>query len=125
MRSMSAVTRSLLAAAACAVTVHAVGTAPAPVLAQAGPQGRGGGGGDSIAAQLFTLLDGNRDGGLTRGELKSALDTWYTQWDASKSNAIGLEQVFIGLNSAFPASSVQAAPPQNRTPRPEIRRAHV
>jgi type 1 glutamine amidotransferase len=118
MRSMSAVTRSLLAAAACAVTVHAMG-AGRTALAQAGPQGRGGAGGDSVAATLFTLLDGNKDGSLTREETKSAFDAWYTQWDGAKINALTLEQVFFGLGSAFPPATAQSAPPQNRVPRPE------
>ena len=113
-------TRFLLAAAACAVTVHASGAGSTAALPQAAPQGRGGsGGGDSVAASLFTLLDGNKDGSLTREETRSAFDAWYTRWDTAKGNALTLEQVFFGLGSAFPPASPQAAPPQNRVPRPE------
>ena len=113
------VTRFLLAAAACVVTVHASGAGSTAALPQAAPQGRGaGGGGDSVAASLFTLLDGNKDGSLTREETRSAFDAWYTRWDTAKGNALTLEQVFFGLGSAFPPASPQAAPPQNRVPRP-------
>jgi type 1 glutamine amidotransferase len=116
MSSMNAATRVL--ATACALTVL-VGLA-GRTAAQAGPQGRGGGGGgDSVAATLFTLLDGNKDGSLTREETKAALDAWYTKWDSAKGNALTLEQVFFGVGTAFPPASVQAAPPQNRVPRPE------
>ncbi len=109
------VARFLPAVAACVVAVHVSGAG----MPQAAPQGRGGGGGDPVAASLFTLLDGNKDGSLTREETKSAFDAWYTQWDAAKGNALSLEQVFFGLGSAFPAPSPQSTPPQNRVPRPE------
>jgi type 1 glutamine amidotransferase len=117
------VRRVLSAAVACTVIVYAGSIGSAASVPQAAPaaqpaQGRGAGG-DSVSGLLFTLLDTNKDGGLTRDELKGTLDGWYTQWDASKSNAVTLEQVFIGLNSAFPPASAQAAPPQSRTPRPE------
>ena len=116
--------RLLSAAVACAVVVYAGRAGSAAGMSQAAPagqpaQGRGGPGGDSVSGLFFTLLDSNKDGGLTREELKATLDGWYTRWDASKSNAVTLEQVFIGLNSAFPPASAQAAPPQSRTPRPE------
>ena len=122
MRSMSAVTRSLFAAAACVVTVSALAADGTAARGQAGPPGRGGsgsGGGDSVAATLFILLDSNKDGSLTREETKSAFDAWYTQWDRAKGNALTLEQVFFGLGTAFPPASAQSAPPQNRVPRPE------
>jgi type 1 glutamine amidotransferase len=116
MSSRRAVTHLLLAAAACVVTVQ-VSSAGMP---QAAPQGRGGGGGDdSVAASLFTLLDGNKNGAVTREEMRSTFDAWYTQWDTAKSNGLTLEQVFFGVGSAFPPASPQAAPPQNQVPRPE------
>lgn len=123
MRSSNAVPRVLSAAVACAVIVYAGRAGSAAGLPQAAPAGQAaqgrGAGGDSVSGLLFTLLDTNKDGRLTREELKGTFDGWYTQWDASKSNAVTLEQVFIGLNSAFPPASAQAAPPQSRTPRPE------
>jgi type 1 glutamine amidotransferase len=78
-------------------------------------QSRAGG----AAASLFALLDANKDGALTRDEMKAGFDAWYTQWDASKTDAIGQEQVFRGLNAAIPPPPPAAAPPQNQVPRPE------
>ena len=82
-------------------------------------QGRGAGADGGLGASLFTLLDSNKDGSLTRDELKGTFDAWYTRWDASKSNALTLEQVFFGVSTAFPAPPPGAAPPQNQTPRQE------
>ena len=72
-----------------------------------------------MAASLFTLLDGNKDGSprVKRRGPRSTRGT--TRWDTAKGNALTLEQVFFGVGSAFPPASAQAAPPQNRVPRPE------
>jgi type 1 glutamine amidotransferase len=72
-----------------------------------------------LASSFFTLLDTNNDGAITRDEVRAVLDSWYTRWDASKSNALTGEQVFFGVASAFPAPPAGEAPPQNQTPRPE------
>jgi len=80
---------------------------------------RAGGQGGGPAAALFTALDANKDGSLTREELKAGLDAWYTQWDKSKANAIGAEQIFGGLNALIPAGPGAAAQAQNQTPRPD------
>jgi type 1 glutamine amidotransferase len=89
------------------------------------PQGRGGRG-SAVANSLFTAVDTNADGSLTRAELKATLDKWYTEWDSAKSNALTQEQVFMGVNAALPPPPApaggrgNAAPqPQNQTPRPE------
>lgn len=103
MNRKNRLTRYLLIAA-CGVIAYG---ADRPLLAQ------------QLAATFFTLLDGNNDGTLTRDEMLGAFDTWYTQWDAAKSNALAPEQVFIGVATAFPAPPPGEAPPQNQTPRPE------
>jgi type 1 glutamine amidotransferase len=72
-----------------------------------------------VAASLFTLLDADKDGALTRAELKAGLEAWHAQWDVAKANAVSGEQVFRGLAAALPAPPPGAAPPQNQTPRPE------
>ena len=96
------------------------------------PQGRGGGGGGRggfVAPALFTVIDANKDGGVTRDEMKAAFEKLYTDWDAAKSNALTQDQLAAGLNAALPAPAPPAggfgggrgAQPQNQTPDP----AHV
>ena len=88
--------RYLLAVAGCAVGMS-LGAADW-IGAAAQPQGGG------PSATLFTLVDTNKDGAVTREELKGTFDKWYTEWDKTKSNALTLEQVFMGLGSVFPAA---------------------
>jgi type 1 glutamine amidotransferase len=110
--------RMLLAAAGCAVAILAGGTDPAK--AQQPAQGRGGGrGGGGMSSALFTALDASNDGALTRDELKATFDGWYAKWDASRGNALTIEQLFMGLSGVFPAPPAGAAAPQNQTPRPD------
>jgi type 1 glutamine amidotransferase len=101
------------------------------VIAQA-PQGRGGGGGGrgGVGVGLFTALDANKDAAVTRDEMKTAFDKWYTEWDTAKSNALTQEQLTAGLNAALPApapapgftgAAGRGAAPQPQTPDP----AHV
>ena len=110
-----AVPRYLLAVAGAAVAICA-GTVDWAVAA---PQGQGGG----PSATLFTLVDTNKDGAVSREELKGTFDKWYTEWDKAKTNALTLEQVFMGLGSVFPpappAGGRGGAPAQNQTPRAE------
>ena len=79
----------------------ALGVSAAP-QAQA-PQGRGGGGRGGVATGLFTAIDANKDGGVTRDEMKAAFDKWYSDWDTTKSNALTQEQLAAGLNAVLPA----------------------
>src|SRR5688500_4115967 len=112
MRARGVRHRILLTAASCVVAVYLGGMDPAK--AQQASPGRAGG----MSSALFTALDANKDGALTRDELKATFNSWYTAWDTSKANALTPEQVFMGLSAAFPAAP-GAAPPQNQTPRPE------
>ena len=86
---------------------------PSAQSQQAGASGRGG-----VLSSLFGMLDVNKDGALTRDELKAALDERFTQWDRSKTNALVLEQVYMGLNAAIPPGA-PAGQLQNQTPQPE------
>jgi type 1 glutamine amidotransferase len=114
-------------AAACAAATIVMGGA----LQGQAPQGRGGGGGrGGVGAGLFTALDSNSDGGVTRDEMKAAFDKWYTDWDSAKSNALTQEQLTAGLTAALPAPAPapgftggagRGAAPQPQTPDP----AHV
>jgi type 1 glutamine amidotransferase len=100
--------------------------------APAGPQGRGGGGGGrgQAGAGIFAVSDVNKDGAVTRDELKATFDKWYTEWDSSKSNGLTQEQLVTGLSAALPQppppppgafGGGRGAAPQNQTPEP----AHV
>jgi type 1 glutamine amidotransferase len=88
-------------------------------------QGRGGRGA-ALANGLFSVVDANKDGSLTRDELKGTFDKWYTEWDAAKSNALTQEQIYLGVNTALPPPPPPAAggrggagQAQNQTPNPE------
>ena len=70
----------------------------------AGQAGRGGGRGRGGMAQpVFAALDADKDGTLTRNEMKSAFDTWFTNWDTAKNGALTEDQLLNGLLSVFPA----------------------
>ena len=108
--------RRILFAAGCAMVVCGGGFSP--TKAQQTPQGRGGGRGGGMSTALFTAIDANKDGAATREELKARFDSWYSAWDTSKTNTLTPEQIFMGLSTAFPATT-GAAPPQNQAPRPD------
>jgi type 1 glutamine amidotransferase len=93
-----------------AVTILAITMSVLNAQAPAGAQGgRGGGGGGrgGVAPALFTAVDTDKDGLLTRSEMKSAFDSWFTSWDTAKSGALAQDQLLAGLNVQFP---VPAAP---------------
>jgi type 1 glutamine amidotransferase len=95
---------TLGALAALAITLGVL-NAQAP----ANPQGgRGGGGRGGAAPALFTALDTDKDGSLTRSEMKAVFDSWFTSWDTAKSGSLGQDQMLAGLNVAFPPPAPQA-----------------
>lgn len=117
-----------LAAAACAAVLFA-GTVSTPASEQApatpqGQAGRGGWGGrGSVAPALFTAVDTDKDGSVTRAELKATFEKWFTDWDSAKAGSLTRDQLLAGLNAALP----QPQPPaggggrgavQNQTPNP-------
>ena len=88
----STATRYLLTVAGCTAALVAGGmswvTAQQPPQAPAGQaqQGRGGGGGRGNAGPaIFTVVDANKDGAVTRDEMKSTFDKWFTAWDSAKA----------------------------------------
>ena len=86
-------------------------TAQQPPQAPAGQaqQGRGGGGGRGNAGPaIFTLVDADKDGAVTRDEMKSTFDKWFTAWDSDKTGALTQEQLAAGLNAAMPAPAFPA-----------------
>ncbi len=110
-------------ATVCAAAVIAVGHVG---LQGQAPQGRGGGGGGrgNAGPAFFTAVDTNKDGAVTREEMKASFDKWYTEWDTTKSNALTQEQLTTGLSAALPAPAPPAgggrgaAAAQNQTPNP-------
>ena len=92
---------------------------------QAGPGGRGGGRGGA-GSSVFTTADSNKDGFVTRDELKAALARWLADGDAGRTGSVTQDQLATALNAAFPQPAAPAgggggrgAAPQNQTPKPE------
>jgi Ca2+-binding EF-hand superfamily protein len=70
-----------------------------------GPGGRGGPGGGpaaGIAGGLFAAADLDKDGSLTRSELKLTFEKWSAEFDSEKSGALTEETLAAGLRSALP-----------------------
>ena len=129
--------RHLLTVAGCTVALVAGGMSwvgaqqpPQPPAGQA-QQGRGGGGGGrgNAGPAIFTAIDANKDGAVTRDEMKATFDTWFTQWDSAKAGSLTQEQLQAGLTAALPAPAPpaggggffpgQGPAAQPQTPNPE------
>ena len=89
--------------------------------APAAPQGQKGGGGGrgGASAGVFTALDLNKDGSLTRDELKAAFAKWLSDGDTAKTGFLTQEQLATVLNAALPAPPAGGADPQIHDPKPE------
>ena len=61
-------------------------------------QGPGGG---RTARALFDAMDANRDGTLTRSEMESAFDSWFTTWGGG-SGTLTRDQIATGLSKVLP-----------------------
>jgi len=91
---------------------------------QAAPGGRGGGRGGA-AAGVFTTADLNRDGFVTRDELKATFAKWLSDGDADRTGSLTQDQLAAAVNAALPQPAAPAgggggrgAAPQNQTPNP-------
>src|SRR5450756_1399800 len=88
------------------------------------PGGRGGGRGGA-AAGVFTAADANKDGFVTRDELKAAFAKWLSDGDAGRTGSLTQDQLAAAVNAALPQpapppAGVGWAPgPQNQTPKPD------
>jgi type 1 glutamine amidotransferase len=88
--------------------------------AQQGPPGGRGAGRGGMSASVFTALDANGDGSLTRDEIKSTFEKWFAQADTARTGAITREQLTAALSGVFPEPPMPAAGRgQNQTPKPE------
>jgi type 1 glutamine amidotransferase len=55
------------------------------------------------AQALFTALDPDKDGTLTRPELESGFDSWFTAWDDTHSGTLTQPQILAGISKVLPA----------------------
>jgi hypothetical protein len=62
-------------------------------------QGPGGG---QAAQALFTALDTDKDGTLTRAELESGFASWFTAWDTTHSGTLTQAQILAGISTVLP-----------------------
>lgn len=56
----------------------------------------------TTAPAVFAATDADKDGSLTRKELKSAFAAWHGKWDAAKAGSVDQESVAKGLDAALP-----------------------
>src|ERR1700722_3515860 len=69
-----------------------------------GQPGRGGGRGRGGMAQpVFTALDTDKDGSVTKNEMKSTFDGWFATWDTAKTGSLTEDQLLNGLLTVFRA----------------------
>ncbi|MGA2115932.1 MAG: ThuA domain-containing protein [Bryobacteraceae bacterium] len=109
----------LAGAGACLCVGAVVVLLAQPPQGQPAQAGRGGGRG-GVAASLFPMVDVNKDGELTRDELKAAFAQWLAEADTGKTGAITAEQLGGVLNAALPRPATGAGRgPQPQTPKPE------
>jgi len=62
---------------------------------------------DTIAAALFTGLDANKDGALTRDEARASADQWFTAWKPADAAGLSAESVIFGLSRVLPDTGPQ------------------
>jgi type 1 glutamine amidotransferase len=89
--------RTGLIATTCIFTGAAVllATGIAHLRAQ-GPDGR-------TAQALFAALDTDNDGTLTRPEMESGFNSWFTAWDDTHAGALTQTQISAGISKLLPA----------------------
>lgn len=78
------------------------------------PPGGGPGGGFGPARMTgpgwFTALDTNKDGSLTRAEMKDTFSRWAAEWDTDKAGSLNEEKLRTGLNAALPRPNFAGGP---------------
>jgi hypothetical protein len=75
---------------------------PTAVARAGGTPGPGAGGTGFITSGLFTAADSDKDGSVTRSELRSTFEKWFAEWDSEKSGALNEESLYAGLRAALP-----------------------
>ena len=65
--------------------------------------GRGGfGPGMFVGPGLFSAADADKDGSVTRAELKDTFAKWFTAWDKEKTDSLAEADIRDGLNASLP-----------------------
>ena len=99
------------------------GIAQQPPAAPGGQGGRGGGRG-GVGPALFAAADTNRDGSLTRDELKGTFDKWYTAADTGNAGSVTPAQLVSAVSAALPppppAPAAQGEPCGGRSSNPQV-----
>src|SRR4051794_17921807 len=79
------------------------------LTAQQPPAGGRGGGRGGAATNISTAADADKDGAVSRDELRAAFAKWLADADAAKSGSVTQEQLPPALNSASPHPAPAAA----------------
>ncbi|MEO8737814.1 MAG: hypothetical protein ABI380_14890, partial [Edaphobacter sp.] len=89
------------------ITTTCISTGAAVLLAFgiAGLRAQGPRGGQTAQA-LFAALDTHKDGTLTRPELESGFNSWFTAWDNTNSGRLTQSQILAGVSKVLPAPPV-------------------
>jgi type 1 glutamine amidotransferase len=85
-----------------ATTCISTGAAGLLALGIAGLQAQGPDG-SRTAQALFAALDTHKDGTLTRPELESGFNSWFTAWDDTNSGTLTQSQILTGISKLLPA----------------------
>jgi type 1 glutamine amidotransferase len=85
-----------------------LGRAQAPQAPAGGGGGRGGN--DAIVGALWTAFDADKDGAITRAEMKSAFAKWYDAADTAKSGTVTTDQLGPALNTSLALPAPVPAP---------------
>src|SRR4051812_23792263 len=98
------VTAAVLAAAVVATGTYGVLGAQQPLTmsTSAGLDGL------LLSNLIFATADANKDGALTRDELKTAVSSWVAKADAAKAGSVTSEQLVPVLDAAMPMSALAA-----------------
>jgi type 1 glutamine amidotransferase len=59
--------------------------------------------GARTAQALFTSLDTDNDGTLTRSELEAGFNSWFTAWDTTHSGTLNQAQISAGISKLLPS----------------------
>src|ERR1700722_19141347 len=59
--------------------------------------------GARTATTLFNALDPDNDGSMTKAELESGFNSWFTAWDTTHSGTLSQPQIMAGLSGVLPA----------------------
>jgi hypothetical protein len=70
--------------------------------------------GARTAEALFTALDTDHDGTLTKPELEAGFNSWFTAWDTTHSGTLTQPQILAGITKVLPAPAA-VKPGQSNT----------